>query len=51
MAGLGNRRRLCIGHFTANARCTLHEPHPLDGLAVLDRGLDQSRTFPCYKAQ
>ena len=36
---------LCIGCFTANARCSLHEPHAVDGMALLVSGLAQP---PCF---
>ena len=29
----------CVGHFTTSTRRPLHEPHPVDGLALLDGGL------------
>jgi len=45
VAGIGNRRRIYFGILTANARRALHEPHPLDGMVVLDCRLDEPCSF------
>ena len=45
VAGIGNRRRIYFGVLTANARRALHEPHPLDGMVVLDCRLDEPCSF------
>ena len=51
MADLGKHRRIFFGALTANARCTLHEPYPLDRLVVLDGGLDEPFFFLCCDAK
>jgi hypothetical protein len=50
---LGKQRRIYFGFLTANARCTLHEPYPLDSLAVLDSRLGEPLyfLFSCAKEE